>query len=201
MPFLSFLTVVDSWGKFSDGMLEGNLQQLGFFYECLKVKVYQPPVTPNDPFHAFNDPSLLSNHAPSHQNILSVPPNAHSQPHNFISRTQNRNSYHSKYLSHRPSHSPLRHLPLPPQVYEAINQLHRLRGVPPQSPLDPQQPQRSLRHPRQAVNLLPRPRDLQQDGPLRRYTDLDDDHSSDTITSSPLPLADFSGQYCLVTYA
>lgn len=195
------LMMVDSWGKFSDGMLEGNLQQLGFFYECLNVKVYQPPETLNDPFHTINDPSLPLNQASTHQNILLKPPSAHSQPHNLISRTQNQDSYLPQHLANLPSNSPLRHQRLPPKVYEAINLPHRLLRVPPQSSLDPQEPRRPPRHARQALNVPPHPHHLQQDRPLGRYTDLDDEDSTATTTSSPLPLADFSGQYCLVTYA
>lgn len=50
------LQLVDSWGKFGDGLLVGNLKQLGFFEECLSIRVFQsssdmktsqkPPIQP-----------------------------------------------------------------------------------------------------------------------------------------------------------
>lgn len=38
---LSLPAVVDSWGKFADGLLVGNMKQLGFFHECLDINVQE----------------------------------------------------------------------------------------------------------------------------------------------------------------
>ncbi|ROT80818.1 hypothetical protein C7M84_000436 [Penaeus vannamei] len=35
------LQLVDSWGKFADGMLVGNLKLMGFFGECVRISVTQ----------------------------------------------------------------------------------------------------------------------------------------------------------------
>ncbi|KAK4296233.1 hypothetical protein Pmani_031262 [Petrolisthes manimaculis] len=44
------IKLVDSWGKFSDGVLEGNVKELGFFHECLDI---------HHPQHNYAGSSLL----------------------------------------------------------------------------------------------------------------------------------------------
>ncbi|KAK8401121.1 hypothetical protein O3P69_002701 [Scylla paramamosain] len=68
------LQLVDSWGKFGDGILVGNLKQLGFFEECLDIRVFQP-----------SSDLKTSQKVPLQPlSVLSRLPNAALQPHNSI---------------------------------------------------------------------------------------------------------------------
>lgn len=92
-PFLpSPYAVVDSWGKFSDGLMVGNLKEIGFFKECLDITVFQPPPD-------LQEPQKLPQHHPDvllqPQSALSMLLSRSSLPYKRILNEEGANLYHS----------------------------------------------------------------------------------------------------------